>query len=267
MSVTQQLLKLFQVDKQLRGLRSRLDAAERFLDQQRALLAEIDDKSSGIVTQAKHLKASIANDEGEAARLEAKISALREQINTVKTAKEYSAGVTELNNYKEIKTKHEDAAVEAMGRLETLEAQIAELKKQKDERGKIVQGADSDRTSRESEIKDRVEELRSQRETMTAGIPKEALAMLESLIKLRGDDAMAPVEVLDRRNLEYACTGCMMTLPVETVSAMLAGKLTRCVSCHCIIFTEEELLPVKPTPKAKAGPKTPKAPKQVAKSS
>jgi uncharacterized protein len=250
MSVTQQLLKLFQVDKQLRGLRSRLDAAERFLDQQKTLFKELDERATSIGLQTKHLKAAIANEEGEASRYAAKIEHLREQINSVKTAKEYSAGVTELNNYKEAKGKHEEAAVESMAKLEQLEAQGGEIKKQREERSKILATAEADRTSREVEIKDRLEELKAQRVEMAQGISKEALTLLDSLIKLRGDEAMAPVEVLDRRNLEYSCTGCMMTLPVETVSAMLAGKLTRCVSCSCIIYTEEEILPAKPAPKA-----------------
>ncbi|MGE3108450.1 MAG: zinc ribbon domain-containing protein [Phycisphaerales bacterium] len=261
MSVTQQLLKLFQVDKQLRGLRSRLDAAERFVEQQTATSKELEERAASIAIQVKHLKASIANDEGEAARYGAKIDNLREQINSVKTAKEYTAGLAELNNYKELKTKHEDAAVESMAKLEQLEAQAVEIRGQRDERTKILAGAEADRSTREAEIKDRLEELKSQRAEVSQGIPKDALAILESLIKLRGDDAMAPVEVLDRRNLEYSCTGCMMTLPVETVSAMLAGKLTRCVSCSCIIFTEEEILPAKPAAKTK------KSAKQVAKSS
>jgi len=267
MSITHQLLKLFQVDKQLRGLRSRLDGAERFLEQQRGFLKDIEEKTSAITSQVKHLRAAIANDEGEAARIEAKIAAIREQINGLKTAKEYNAGLTELNTFKEAKTKHEDAAVEAMGRLESLESQAADLKKLKEERAKIVAGAESDRQTKEIEIKDRLQELKSQRDALAAEIPKESLSSLESLIKLRGDDAMAPVEVLDRRNLEYSCTACMMTLPVETVSAMLSGRLTKCVSCHCIIYTEDEILPSKPAPKSPKGaksPKAPKAPKQVA---
>ncbi len=259
MSVTQQLLKLFQVDKQLRGLRSRLDAAERFLEQQRTLFKDLDERAVSITLQTKHLKASIASDEGEAARFAAKIDGLREQINSVKTAKEYTAGLTELNNYKESKTKHEDAAVESMGKLEQLEAQSADIKTQREERSKILAGAEADRVTREVEIKDRLEELKAQRAELTLGISKEALTMLEALIKLRGDDAMAPVEVLDRRNLEYSCTACMMTLPVETVSAMLSGKLTKCVSCSCIIYTEEEILPSKPAPKAKKPPKLAKS--------
>jgi predicted nucleic acid-binding Zn-ribbon protein len=240
MSVTLQLLKLFQVDKQLRGLRSRLDGAEKFLAQQKAQLKEIDDKKNSLDAQVKQLRASQANDEGEAARVETRINTLREQMNSMKTAKEYGAAVSELNNYKEAKTKAEESALESMTKVEQLEGQLAELKKQREERAKLVAQADTDRTAREAEIKDRLEELKAQRAALAKDIPQDALNILEGLIKMRGDDAMCSVEILDRRNHEYSCSGCMMTLPVEVVNTMLAGRLTRCVSCSCIVYTEEE---------------------------
>ena len=232
MSVTLQLLKLFQVDKQLRGLRSRLDAAEKFLAQQKS-----------------QLRAAQANDEGEAARVEGRIETLREQMNSMKTAKEYSAAVAELNNYKEQKTKAEEAALEAMSRVEEIDGQLAELNKQHEERAKLVAQAETERVAREAEIKDRVEELKSERAATAQGVPADALAILEGLIKLRGDEAMCAVEILDRRNHEYSCSGCMMTLPVEIVNNMLAGRLTRCVSCSCIVYTEEKDF-LGPPPKA-----------------
>ena len=262
MSVTLQLLKLFQVDKQLRGLRSRLDSAERFLAQQQAQLKDIDDKRASVELQLKQIRAAQANDEGEAARLDARIESLREQMNGMKTAKEYSAAVSELNNFKEQKTKAEESALESMSKIEQLESQLAEFQKQAEERGKLVAQAASDRAARDAEIKDRVEELRAQRAAMAEGIPNDAITLLEGLIKLRGDEAMCAVEILDRRNHEYSCSGCMMTLPVEIVNNMLAGRLTRCVSCSCIVYTEEKdfLGPAPKAPgKAKAKAKEPHA--------
>lgn len=100
MSVTAQLLELFRVDKQVRGLRSRLDAAERFLAVQEKLLEELDVKNKSFEAQARQTRAAISNEEGEAARLDAKIASLREQMNKAKTAKEYNAFLNELANLK-----------------------------------------------------------------------------------------------------------------------------------------------------------------------
>ena len=48
------------------------------------------------------------------------------------------------------------------------------------------------------------------------------------------EDAMASIEVLDKRRHEISCTACMMTLPVETLNSLLTGSLTNCPSCGCL---------------------------------
>jgi hypothetical protein len=239
MSATKQLLELFRVDKQLRGLRSRLDAAERFLSQQGGLLGELDKQKTTLEAQVKQLRAMIANEEGEASRIEARTASLREQMNSAKTAKEYNAFLSELNTLKEQKTAADEKVLELMGKVEEAEKKLAEILRQHAERSGIAGTAKTDRDTKSSEIKDRLNELIAQRAHLTAGIAPRELKMLEDLIKSRGDDAMAPVEVLDRRAHEGSCSACMMAVPVEAVSALMSGKLVSCPSCRCILFMEE----------------------------
>lgn len=240
MSVTKQLLELFRVDKQLRGLRSRLDQAERFLGQQQGLLTELDKQKGTLETQLKHLRATIANDEGEAARIDARVEVLREQMNSAKTAKEYAAFQNELNTFKEQKSQSETRVLESMAKADDAQRQVDSIKGGHEDRVKIVAGAKSDRDKKAEEIKDRVTELTAQREAIAAKLsPRERLEF-EALIKLRGDEAMAAVEIIDRKNHEYSCSACMMAVPVEAVSALLAGKLTNCPNCRSILFTEDE---------------------------
>lgn len=267
MSVTKQLLEVFRVDKQLRGLRSRLEAAERFLSLQSRQLAELDKQKTQLETQSRQLKATASNEEGEATRLEEKINAVREQMNSAKTAKEYNAFLTELNNYKEQKGQFDEKALGAMTKTDEIDKTLGTISEQHGERVKIVATAKSERDSRESEIKDRVAELQVQRDTLTKALPARELGMLEDLIKLRGDEAMAPIEVLDRRAHEGNCSACMMTIPVEAVSALMAGKLMTCPSCRCILYIEEDAFAKKAaTPKPKApSKKSKKAAEEVAK--
>ncbi len=264
MSVTKQLLDLFRVDKQLRGLRSRLDGAERFLTQQSTLLAEMDKQKSTLESQVKHLRAVIANEEGEAARIEARTTSLREQMNSAKTAKEYNAFLTELNTLKEQKAAVDEKVLESMTKVEENEKKLADILGHHSERSKIAGTAKTDRDAKSSEIKDRLAELTTERHTLTAGIPPRELKMLEDLIKTRGDDAMVPVEVLDRRSHEGSCSACMMAIPVEAVSALMSGKLMSCPSCRCILYVEEETFaPEKKKPAAPKKPSTKKAKKDA----
>ena len=264
MSVTKQLLDVFRVDKLLRGLRSRLEAAERFLSQQAAQLAELEKQKTTLETQAKQLKATIANEEGEAARLEARIAIIREQMNSAKTAKEYNAFLTELNTYKDQKGQFEEKTLGAMSKVEEIDKTLSTIAAQHGERVKIVGTARSDRDLRESEIKDRVAELQAQRDTLTAAMPAKELNMLEQLIKARGDEAMAPIEVLDRRAHEGSCSACMMAVPVEAVSALMGGKLVTCPNCRCILYIEEETF-AKKKPGEGAEPKKPRVSKKTKK--
>ena len=253
MSVTKQLLDLFRVDKQLRGLTSRLEAAERFYKAQATQLADLDKQRATLEAQLRQLKASISNEDGEAARLDARISTIREQMNSAKTAKEYNAFLTELNNYKTEKQAAEDREIESMQKAEEVEKQLAAIRTQVAERQKIVTTAQADRDQKAADIKDRVTELTAQRQQVAATIPPRELKAFEQLVSLRGDEAMAPVEILDRRAHEYSCSACMMAVTVETANSLISGKLVNCPSCRCILYIEEETLAAATAPAKKKG--------------
>lgn len=245
MSSTAQLLKVFRVEQQLRGLRSRLTGAERFLAEQSRLLADLEGKIHAATTELKQLKTSIAGDETEAASIDTRMEKLREQMNSAQTNKEYSAFLAELNALKTKKDEIEKVELGQMERSETLTKQVAELTKQRDERKVIADKAKQDRDAKAAEIKDRVDELSSQRTELAKGVPADALRILEEMLPKLGDEAMSPVEVVDRRNHEWACTSCQTVITVEAVNSLSLGKMTRCVNCRCILFTEEDVVSTK----------------------
>jgi predicted nucleic acid-binding Zn-ribbon protein len=240
MTVTKQLLELFRVDKQLRGLRNRLDTAERFLSQQSQLLTGLDAQKKQLESESKLLKATHANEEGEAARLEKKLTALREQMNTAKNSKEYNAILAELNTFKTEKSGIETRVLEGMARVDEIKGKLEAISAQHAERTKIVQGAKADRDARHAEIKERLEELTAQRSTLVQAIPTGIKTEFENLVKTRGDEAMVAVEIIDKRAHECSCSACMMAIPVEAVNGLLTGKLTKCPSCRCFLYMETE---------------------------
>lgn len=263
MSVTAQLLELFRVDKQLRGLRNRLDTAERFLSEQQILLDQIEHEKHTLESQLKQLKATLANEEGEAARVDKRMMALREQMNGSANSKQYNAFQSELNNYKAEKSSFESRALEAMTKSEDVNGRLQGLLGQHGERKTIVGGAKADRDTRHAEIKDRLNELTLQREEMAKNIPTQVRTEFEILVKSRGDEAVSAVDVIDRRAHECSCSACMMALPVETLSGLLGGKLTKCPSCRCFLYMEQETWAAAEAP-AKAKPKKKTTKKEAA---
>jgi predicted nucleic acid-binding Zn-ribbon protein len=261
MSVTEKLLRVFRVDQQLTGLQSRLRGAEKFLGEQTKQLTSLDARREALNAQLRQLQATIANHEGEMARFDARIEQLREQMNSAKTNKEYKAFLTEVNTLKAERSTNETAALELMTKADDFKKQLAELDSQRDERQKVAKVADEDRGKRADEIRDRLKELVAEREKLVGEVPADVFKAYTDLVARLGEDAMAPLNELDRRRHEYTCGNCQMALPVESVNSLLKGTagnhgVTRCVSCGCILYIEKETVEsLQPGPKGKKSKK------------
>lgn len=240
MSVTKQLLALFRVDKEIRGLSSRLNGAERFLGEQTRQLAEISTQASSLEAQLRQLQASASNAEGESKRIEAKVDELREKMNNSQTNKEYKALLSEVNNLKEQRGSFDEEAIGHLEKIEQIKAKLAELGTSKDEREKVRSVAETERQERADEIASKLAELRTKRDELAAEVPATAMTLYEELLDQRGDDAMAPLEIVDRKRHEFVCGSSMMSVPVEIAASLMQGKLTISPNDGCILYLSEQ---------------------------
>lgn len=246
MSVTKKLLAVFRVDKEIQGLSSRLNSAERFLGEQTRQLADISTKVSSLQAQLRQLQASANNAEGESQRIEAKVNELREKMNGAQTNKEYKALLAEVNNLKEQRSSFDDEAIGHLDKIEKIKTQLAELEGSQKEREKVRGVAEGERQQRADEIAAKLAELRRKRDELAGAVPKEAMAVYEDLLRQRGEEAMAPLEIVDRKRHEYVCGSSMMSVPVEVAASLMQGKLTLSPNDGCILYltehVEEQLL-------------------------
>ncbi len=240
MSVTEKLLRVYRVDQQIEGLRSRLKAAEKFLGDQVKQLQHLDQQRNAVQSQLRQLQAAVANDEGEASRLEERINGLKAQMNAATNNKQYQAFLAEVKTLEAQKKQAEESALKHMEKVEALQAQLAEMEAKSADTSKVRDHADQDRAKRAEEIRDRLNELQAEREKLAADVPADALQTYESLRSERGEDAMAPLIVVDRKRHEYICGSTMMSVPMEVASSLLQGKLTRSPNDGTILYLNEE---------------------------
>jgi len=244
MTVTDKLLRLHQVDRQLRGLRNRINLAERYLAQQERLLKEVQQRRETVSSQVRQLKASVANDENEIASFDERVEKLRQQLNSASTSKQYSTFLSEINTLKEQKGVVEERMLEAMGQLEELGDALKDIEGDVQERNGIRDVAAAELQRRKTEASDRLSELEVERKEAAKDVPAHALAVFDEIAARidPDDDVMAPLEEHSRRSLDYSCGGCQTIVPVELVSRLLGrGDLTLCVSCGSILYMEKEL--------------------------
>lgn len=242
-TTTARLLRVFRVDEQLKGLESRLRAAERFLKDQDGQLDQIGRKHLTLESQLRQLRATIANTESEIRGFDERLEALRAKMNSAQTNREYKALLAELNTIKADRDRIETAGLEHMTKADAIAKEIGDLGGKRQERERVRVVAAGERDNRAGEIRARVEELRAQRVALAAEVPPEAMRVYQDLRATRGDEeeVMAAVEVADLKRHEFTCGGCMKSLPLEAVSALLSrGALTRCRSCGLILYLTED---------------------------
>lgn len=243
MSVTEKLLRLYKVDRQLRSLRSRINQAKRYVDAQDRQLADLAQKRESLQSQLRQLEASVKNSETEAASIEERIVGLRERLNSTTTSREYTATLTEVNTLKADKSACEEGTIELMERVDEVNASLAEVTAQIEEREKIRAVAETDLKKREAEAADRIAELENERAEAAQDVPVEALSSFDELAEQRDEDeVMAAVEEHSRRHLEYACGCCQTILPIELINRLCShGDLTMCVNCGAILYAEVDI--------------------------
>ncbi len=241
MTETDRLLKVFRVDNSIDGLQGRLRAAQRFLAEQERQLTAVTDQHKANQADLRKTKASAANAEGEAKRLEAHIAELREKMNSANSNKEYQAYLAEIATFKEQKDEQESVALELLGRVETLTTTGQELAKAKEEREGVRTVAFKQREERAAEIAERLEELKKERDSIVAEVPEHTLNHYLRVRGQLGDEAMAPVEVVDVKRHEFVCGISMLAVPVEIVSALLShGRVTMDPQSGCILYLSDE---------------------------
>jgi len=242
MALMDSLLNLYRVDGQLRGLRSRLDTAERYYNAQSRQVVALEQQKSELERRKKQLAASIANHESEIAGIDERLEKLRGELNNSVTNKAYTAVLTEMNAVKLQRKEVESTTLELMEQVDTVDAEIKDVDEQITERVKVRELAQAQFEERSDEIGERLAELERDRITAAANIPERERAMFDKLADDYEGEAMAVVEEVSRRHREYACGACSLQIPFERVATLTSSDetLVSCASCHRILYIEDE---------------------------
>ncbi len=243
MTLTEDLLSLFRLDRQVRGLRSRLASAERYLQAQDRQLDELGAQQEELAHRRQQVQATVANLEMEGAGCDERMEKLREELNNASTNKQYTAILTELNTVKLSRSELDDRLLEELEQIDRITEQITQLKGQVAERRKVKEVAEAQLQERQGELGQRLAELETEHDSAAAGIPDHELTAFNRVADMHDGEAMAPIEEIDRRHREYACGACNMHMPFEAVSLLLGAteSLVMCSACGRILYMQDEI--------------------------
>ncbi len=242
MPLADQLYDLYMLDKQVRGMSSRLDAANRRLRLQQNRLAQLKQQHSELADQLLHTRAKATELEKQADEIEQRIDADRDRMNSAKNNKEYSAMLVEVETLKINKDKIEDEALEQISRIDTLEQELSEMAVRVEDQSKLVNMAVADVETCRAEVGDQLTQLEGQRSVAEQNMPASARADFNRIAEMHEGESLAQVVCQNRRNNEYTCGGCYLSMPFERLNALMTtDEIVTCPSCGRILYLETKL--------------------------
>ncbi|MBC03070.1 MAG: hypothetical protein CMJ34_07185 [Phycisphaerae bacterium] len=241
MSLTDDLIGLYRVDSQLRGLRTRVDSAKELLEIRERKLGEVQAGHDETVARQRQSQAHIANLEGESADFEQRIEKLRSELNSSTTDKQYQAILAEMKSLQELRDEVETSQLSEMERQEAVTAEVAETEAQLKERTRLVEVAREECESCQQAVADRVGELEGEREIAAAKVPERILKLFDEVADQTEGETLAPVIEVSKRHREYSCGACHVQIPYYLVVDLHADDnktVQQCPNCMRILYLE-----------------------------
>ncbi len=236
-ALQQALDKLTELDESLAGVPPEM---RELHDEYTARKAEIDALEATIQEAETQRRAAEAGSQD----CDVRLAHFQKQVNRVRTQREYSAILQEIDTVRAESRAFEEQALAAMEQQENAESELAPLReafteidaqyaveaeKWEEARPGVEQQAESTRA--------RIAELRE-------SLPPGSLAVFERLYERTGGQALAQVAPVDRgiaRGPEmWNCLACHYNVrPQSVVEIRNHGALVHCDSCKRLLYIEE----------------------------
>jgi len=242
MTLIEDLLTLYRVERQLRGLRKRVDSAETYLSIQQRQLNTLQERQVELETHKRQRQAHAGNLETEAESVEERAAKLRDELNESSNTRQYQAVLNEVNSLKDKRKEFDEQGLAELTAIEKIEEELGELKTQITERTKVLNSAQEELTSRKAEIKESLAEIELERAEKAAVIPGITQELFDNLADDFEGEAMASIQLVDKRRREYACDTCNVHLPFDVVNRVTSrpDEVVQCQGCLRILYASDD---------------------------
>lgn len=197
-------------------------------ESKKARLHELEEKEKEIQVKRK-------DDELELQAKEDDITKANAQLSEIKTNKEYTAKISEIENIKADKSQIEEKILISYDEMEGLTAEIDDEKKVLAEEEKKYLDKKKEVDNEVLQIKDRIKVLEGQRNQIVPNIDKDQVSLYEKILKHKEGQAIVPVQ-------GSTCGGCYMNVTPQQINAIkMHEELVQCEMCNRILYIEEDL--------------------------
>jgi len=239
-SIKDELAKLIQIqtlDSQLVTLKQQ--AMEEKPALIGALKQDFDAKKDALKKAEERLTAALLKKKDRETRMGGEEEGIRKataQLYQLKTNKEYTAKLNEIESLKGNVSLLEEEILKVMDEVTVVEKEV-------DKEKKVMQGIESEFKQQEGTLKKEIDELTAQirvisdkKKALIAHVDKKIAALYEDLIANCGGLAVVTVR-------ENSCGGCYMRVTHQHVNEIrMYEEMIRCGSCSRIMYLEDDFV-------------------------
>lgn len=227
------LIEIQACDRRIAELRRRIEECPSRIQALEEMLKRAEAATQAGLTQAEEAKKERRTAERQIDERESQIQKSNVKLSNIKSNKEYQAALKEIDTLRHEKTALEDKAIELMEKIEALERQGSEARKQLDsvrETTTVEKGLILSETQAMVEEADRLEK---ERQALCGFIEADILKRYDFLRARKGGLGISSV-------IKGICQTCHIGIPPQQFNLLLRGEeLMSCPNCNRIIYWGE----------------------------
>lgn len=233
------LLKLQDIELQIVDIRRQLARKDALVRRQSARLKEARERLEVQKQTLTRSQMDVDSLDVDRRGRDAQVSRLREQLNSVKTNKEYAAVLQQLNNEKAESTRLETRELQLMEEVDQKRKELSD--REQEEQAEAARLADLEAQSEQARrtFSAKLEELQKLRREATEKLDVEVVKQFERISERYDGEVLAEIERAHPRRDEFTCGGCYMTVSAEAANAALTrDDVQTCRNCGRILYMQ-----------------------------
>lgn len=231
--------ELQEIELQITDIRRQLARKERAVAAQNQKLDQLRKSQAALRDEVRRLQVEADAIDLDLKARSAHLAKVREQLNSVRTNKEYAAMLAQLNTEKADLARMEASGLELMGKLEGRKAELAALESQIQAEESRLSGVRAQLNQTDENLAGAAAELENRRKQAAAAVDPAALEIFNRVSERYEGEAMARVVRVHPRRDEFICEGCNMSVVPDRANALLTrDEVQTCRNCGRILYIE-----------------------------
>lgn len=218
--------EIYRLKKELKLLPLQISTLQDEFKSKQKTLNDYEDKLKVLQVKRKEKEVELESKEGGVKKYQV-------QLYQVKTNKEYTALLQEIENLKADNSVLEEEILKILDQIDAVRIEVAQKKESLAQEEKRVNEEKQKMEKEIEDIKEKLETLSRQRLKVAPNLEVKILSHYERILKNKDGLALVNIE-------GDACGGCHMNLPPQVINEIkMREKIITCESCARILYSKD----------------------------